>query len=519
MASSQAVQDLSGGGVAPPLQLYMYTCRTEVEELTQGSLCIDQHAACHVIDVGRKSALGNPFALDWSRPETVIHAYNDLLSVVVWLGLRGIQARADVLVERIAEKHGVRLAQDAAAFDTSAAWQCLEQASASNRPLRLVGCAGSAARSTAEGRREADCIYGAITWLRDSRQATHCVPVGIGAKAGQWRLADIFTAWPREIASELAEFSWPLSSRGEVEALLMAPHARPRALIAFEFTAALREAYQSHWNYGRVALSVDMRDTLVAGPHARVDIRDVLDLCTWDDAYLHPPCTHQVLSDARAAEAKMLDGRAFWGVALFIYSWCIKAKRVLVEQPPTIIPNFYIQPTQSLRPCDVGDTDSKRFHLYERGGRRRLTLQPGAQGVSHHKRLRDFEDVEARDRWRSSWARYPKLCRAIVEAVDEQSPDAQELVYAEEIELFACAWHDAGLPVPAGYNSPQALPPSLAEQQYQSVRGRGDGRRPTGVVPISRLKGLTLDARFRGELLTHNPSGTHLCTVRLHTLR
>lgn len=490
MASSQTGQDLSGGGVAPSSQLHMCTCRIEVEEKVSSTdtLIGDQHAACSVIDVSHRSCLGSPFAPDWSRPETVVHAYDDLLSLVVWLGLRGVEARADVLVKRIAERHGLGLARRAADFNIGDVWQHISQAAASDMPVKIVGCAGSAARSTLQGRREADCVYGAIAWLRDMRQTAQRALSGIGAKAGQWRLADIFTAWPRNTAAELAEFSWPLTSRREVEALLQTRHAQPQAVMAFEFTAALREAYHAHWQFTKVALSVDMRDTLIAGPHARIDIREVLDLHKWEDAYLHPPCTHQVLSDARASAAKMQDGRTFWGIALFIYSWSVRARRVMVEQPPTLIPEFYLNPTQTLRPCDVGDTDSKRLHLFERGGRRPLALLSNAQGSSHHKRLRDFTDAEARDRWRSSWARFPRLCQAVVEAIDEQAPDAQELVYAEEIERFACAWHDAGLPVPLGYNSPRALPPSHEEQQqYQSVRGRGDGRQLHRVVPLSRL--------------------------------
>ena len=90
----------------------------------------------------------------------------------------------------------------------------------------------------------------------------------------------------------------------------------------------------------------------------------VLLLQHWRDAYLFPPCTHHVLSDTRARSAKEGDGRAFWGIAFFIYCWCVSADRVMVEQPDTIISDFYLQPTQSLRACDVGDPDSKPINLF-----------------------------------------------------------------------------------------------------------------------------------------------------------
>lgn len=226
---------------------------------------------------------------------------------------------------------------------------------------------------------------------------------------------------------------------------------------------------------------------------------------------LHPPCTHQVLSDVRATKAKQGDGRAFWGIALFIHAWCVRADRVVVEQPPTLIPDFYISPKQRLRPCDVGDGDSKQIHLFERGGRLLIPRISGAQGTSGHKRLRDFHDSDDRDRWRSSWARFPKLCAALVQAVDLSAPPAEDLVYEDEIERFACAWHDSGLPLPADYRAPDAQPVSMSDREYQAVRGRGDGRRILGVVPLSRRREcLTLPLQQLGmSLSTH--AATHAC--------
>jgi len=114
----------------------------------------------------------------------------------------------------------------------------------------------------------------------------------------------------------------------------------------------------------------------------RMDARHVIGLKVWTDAFLHPPCTHQVVSDPATLRAKHADGRTFWGVALFVYCWCVDAVRVMVEQPRTVIPDYYIHPTQRLRPCDVGDTDNKPIHLFERGGRLVLDRDPTATGVS-----------------------------------------------------------------------------------------------------------------------------------------
>lgn len=411
MAHSKEEQDLSGEGVAPPSQLYSFHRRVEVEELLShdDARLLDKHAACSVLDVSRRSPVGNPFATEWAKPELVLRAYDDLLSITLWLGLQGCTARAEGLPLSIAKRHGLQLSK-ATGFSVSAAWDYISRLAEACGPLRVVGCAGSAAQSNEAGRRPADCAYGAVMWLKERRKMGSSVPVGMAGAAGSWPLWDIFAKWPRQVAAELAEFKWPLTSGQEVAALLDKTNAAPKTLVAFEFTGAVRDAYARHWKYTKVALSVDIRDTLTPGPHAKMDVREVIDMARWEEAYLHPPCTHQVLSDTRAAKCKMLDGRAYWGVALFIRSWCVKADRVLLEQPPTIIPDFYLSPTQVVRPCDVGDKDGKQFHLYERGSRLPLPRNPAAIGTSGHKRLRDFEDADARDRWRSSWARFPQGC-------------------------------------------------------------------------------------------------------------
>lgn len=491
MAHCQEGQNLSGGGVAPPLLLRTYTGRVEVEDalVADDALAPGQHAACHVLDVSHRSPVGNPFAPEWANPESVVCAYEDLLSMTLWLGRHGCTARVDDLPGLIARRHGLRLAARATPFSVAAAWEYLSSLAVVDGAIRVVGCDNSSAQSDRLGRRAADCAYGAVAWLRDRREAAQPVHAGVTLKAGRWPVWDIFARWPREVAVELAAFTWPLTSVQEVTALLASSCASPRALMAFEFTGAVRDAYSKHWKHQRVALSVDLRGTLVPGPHAMIDVREVIMLTRWEEAYLHPPCTHQVLSDARAAKSKMLDGRAFWGISLFIYSWCVRAARIMLEQPPTIIPDYYLSPTQVVRPCELGDSDGKRFHLYERGGRLPLTRNREAQGTSGHKRLRDFSDAEARDRWRSSWARFPRMCEAVVAAVDEGAMAAEDLVYSVEIERFACSWHDAGLPVPPGYAAEDAQPPDPESRRYQSVRGRGDGRRIQGVIPASRVGG------------------------------
>ena len=355
------------------------------------------------------------------------------------------------------------------------------QRSSSPRPRATAASDG--------GHQHAASLAGAIWWLASGGGGAigRMPPLA----AGDWLLSDICAAWPAEIGRELASFVWPIESEPELHRLMALRHAAPVAIMGGEFTAACRQRYTAR--YRRVAISVDTRRSLVAGPHVRLDLRRVLMLCVWRDAFLFPPCTHQVLSDTNSREAKRLDGRTFWGVAFFVYCWCARARRLLVEQPATIIPELYLEPTQSFRPCDVEvgahgvyDEDNKPICLYERGRGTVPQVAVSRPGASGHGELRDFPNAEARDRWRSSWERFPAVADAVVAAegdgVDEWP------VYAVEIERLAAAWYDRGLPVPHDYASPDARPVDASTRAYQEVRGRGDGRRVAGVVPLLRQR-------------------------------
>lgn len=438
-----------------------------------------------VWDAGRTSPVGSPFADRGQRSECVAHAYDDWLALVLWFGVTGCVQEAVGLPQLLARRHAVSVSEGRHDVSIRKAWDWLLQAALVQSELVISGPGGDAARGH-PGRRCLDSVAGAITWLKQRILNSTSPAATPPLKAGDWAVAHIYSRWPADIASELATFCWPITTKEELARLIACTHASPQAIMAFEFTASVRSAYEYHWRFMRVAISVDRRTSLQPGPHVRMDVRDVMWSKVWKDAFLHPPCTHQVRGDSLTSTAKHADGRTFWGVAMFVYCWCIKADRVMVEQPNTVIPDHYLHPTQCIRPCDVGDDENKPIHLFERGGRKLLPKSPTVAGVSGHKRLRDFEGPEARDRWRSSWARFPMLSKAVVEAVDEAAPAAVAPCYAEEIERFACNWYDAGLPVPADYAAPDAQPASDEDRAYQEQRGKGDGRRVQGVTPRSR---------------------------------
>ena len=308
---------------------------------------------------------------------------------------------------------------------------------------------------------------------------------------GDWPRADIYARWPSHIADELSTFSWPITCESELLRLFSCKHATPEDIVGCEFTAAVRE--ENERVHQVVTLSVDPRASLTPGVHACMDLRLVLPRKQFVRAYLFPSCTHQTLSDTGGKHFKEQDGRMFWGILFVI--WCYTtacAAMILVEQPDTRVPDFFIQYTQRLSTAELGDTDRKTVCLYELGRSTIPISHPGAVGISGHGRLRDFADAERRDRWRSSWLRFPNLVKLVVAADMVPRVPGDCPPFPEARETFAVAWFLAGLPVPYDYETPDAQPLSAADRAYQMVRGPGHGRCVRSVTPRS----LRADASF-----------------------
>ena len=246
---------------------------------------------------------------------------------------------------------------------------------------------------------------------------------------GDWARADIYAKWPIEIADELASFVWPIVELAELHRLFACKHAAPSSVAAGEFTAVCRE--ENERVYFEVTISVDRRRSLIPGVHACLDMRLVLPLRRWLRAYIFPPCTHQTLSDTLERPFKEQDGRMFYYILFVIWCYCVPALMLMLEQPDTRVPDFFISPTQRFRTSEMGDLDDKTICLYERG-RAKLQRVCPAGGVSGHGKLYDYASAEERDRWRSSWLRFPHLVAAVVRAgldpLDSDDPPAFQVL-------------------------------------------------------------------------------------------
>ena len=292
---------------------------------------------------------------------------------------------------------------------------------------------------------------------------------------------------PKSIAElrsiELSSFEWPLRSVSDVKRLLACSFAAPTDIVGFEFSAAMRSALEAE---GRVALSVDLRESDKGGMHACLDVRLVLPLRTWERAYLFPPCFQQLRADKECLSFKIFDGRAFWGCLMVIYCLCADADLLVVEQPDTIVADYYDYEYIELRTSAFGDKMSKFARLAVRN----LTIElPAGHSLAQNPSsaplpVSAYANPEERDRKKSTWAGLPKLCAYLAsrEPLEQSSP---RLSFSKAALEFANAWHFAGFPVPLGYMDPQAMPPSADIIAYQTVRGPGDGRLVQAVIPAS----------------------------------
>ena len=286
----------------------------------------------------------------------------------------------------------------------------------------------------------------------------------------------------------LDTFFSPLTTVAEVKRLLRGRFA-PTVLIGFEFSGALRSAFEF---CGYRALSCDLRECELGGMHARLDVFLVAHERVWDIVVLHPPCQNILRKDAACLSAKMNDGRAFWACMVVLHCICIASHASIVEQPDTVYSDFGLEPYVQLCASTFNDEPKKSLRLYMRN----LALQPAPSfAPSLTKRLQSrpdhfsYQNPDTRDRARSSWAPFTNLCKAVAALLPTRlGPSAPPApVFSVEVERFATAWHARGFSVPAGYHT--GFPSSKSAQDYQFVRGAGDGRVVDAVTPCSTCHG------------------------------
>ena len=147
-----------------------------------------------------------------------------------------------------------------------------------------------------------------------------------------------------------------------------------RVLIACERFGVIRDAFT---NDGHDAMSCDLVDTLVDGPHYTGDVRDVLN-DGWDLMIAHPDCTyltnsaawafkdgpyHQTVKDGTlVGHARRLAREDALDFVRLLMSAPIQ--RIAIENPIGAISTAIRKPDQIIQPYEYGDNASKATCLW-----------------------------------------------------------------------------------------------------------------------------------------------------------
>jgi hypothetical protein len=173
-----------------------------------------------------------------------------------------------------------------------------------------------------------------------------------------------------------------------------------RVLVACEFSGIVREAFRRRGHY---AMSCDLEDSELPGPHYKGDVRDLLD-DRWDMMIAFPPCTHLCVSGAKHfwyKEKEQLAAIRFF-VRLLL---CKSIARICVENPIGVMSTEWRKPDQIVQPWMFGHSHSKAICLWLKGlpklKAERVML--GRREAYTHEALLYFSDkaVLARERSRT----------------------------------------------------------------------------------------------------------------------
>ena len=130
-----------------------------------------------------------------------------------------------------------------------------------------------------------------------------------------------------------------------------------QVLVACEFSGIVREAFRK---LGHDAISCDLEDTEIPGPHYKGDVFDIL-YDDWDLVIAHPPCTYTCVSGNRTyADTPEREQ----GIAFFKKFLDAPAPRVAVEHPVSVISTAIRRPDQYIQPWMFGHGETKKTGLW-----------------------------------------------------------------------------------------------------------------------------------------------------------
>lgn len=179
-----------------------------------------------------------------------------------------------------------------------------------------------------------------------------------------------------------------------------------KVLVGCEYSGRVRDAFIA---LGHEAMSCDLLDTDVPGPHYTGDLFDVIDY-PWDLAIFHPPCTHLSVSGARHFEAKRMDGRQQAGVSFFMKLAKLDLPAYAIENPICIMSSLWRRPDQIVQPWQYGHGETKATCLWTKNLPNLIPTNP-VEG--REQRIHLLPPSE--DRWKLRSATFEGIAKAMAE--------------------------------------------------------------------------------------------------------
>ena len=141
-----------------------------------------------------------------------------------------------------------------------------------------------------------------------------------------------------------------------------------KVLVACEYSGRVRDAFIRK---GHDAMSCDLLDTDVPGPHYIGNVLDIIDR-DWDLMIAHPPCTYLANSGVRWLHSQEGRWQKMEESALFFKAlWEADIPKICVENP---IPHSYavkaiggMKYTQKIQPWQFGHGETKATCLWLKG--------------------------------------------------------------------------------------------------------------------------------------------------------
>lgn len=162
-----------------------------------------------------------------------------------------------------------------------------------------------------------------------------------------------------------------------------------RVLVACEYSGRVRDAFLRR---GHDAISCDLLDTDVPGPHYVGDIRDIIE-DGWDLMIAHPPCTYLTVAGLHWNKKDPTRNQKTEEALEFVQTLMdAPIEKICIENPVSCISSRIRRPDQIIQPYEFGEDASKRTCLWLKN-LPLLTIDPAKRRAGR------IVEATGRERW------------------------------------------------------------------------------------------------------------------------